>query len=192
MAKPTISQPTAADEKLLQSVVNNEKSVVVVRNKKFRVGSLYNDTIDWVSNILVKNGDTADTDRATRCKAAAAMALNGFFRLRLFYWFLWRWYFYVRQYTDEELQPLFAEFTKKVSAMWASYCINTISLTDARNTKMQMTREEAEHFRAVLSMAQRGARAQASKEAASSPTLSTQGTSSSDSSRSSAGGTGAV
>ena len=90
MAKPTILQPTAADEKLLQSVVNDEKSVVVVRNKKFRVGSLYNDTIDWVSNILVKNGDTADTDRATRCKAAAAMALNGFFRLRLFYWFLWR------------------------------------------------------------------------------------------------------
>lgn len=180
MAKTIISsQPSAEGERLLKSVTDNEKSVVVVRKKKFYVGSLYNDTIDWISGILLKTGDNAETDRATRCKAAAAMTLNGYFRLRLFYWFLWRWYFYVRQYGDEELQPLFAEFTKKVSAMWASYCINTISLTDARNTKMQMTREEAEHFRVVLSSVQRGQVGQVNKEAASSPISSSQDTSSS-------------
>lgn len=180
MAKTITTQPTAKDEKLLRSVVNNEKSTIVVRNKKFKVGSLYNDTIDFISDILVKNGDDEAKDRATRCKAVAAMALNGYFSLRLWHWFLWRWYYYVRQYRDEELQPLITEFSKKVSAMWASYCINTISLTDARNTKMQMTREEAEHFRAVLSSVRNGQVGQVSKAGASSPISSSQGTSSSD------------
>lgn len=180
MAKSKVTtQPTIEDEKLLHSVVNNEKSVVMVRNKKFHVGSLYNDTIDWISDIIIKNGDDEKKDRATRCKAAAAMALNGFFKLRILYWFLWRWYYYVRQYRDDELKPLIDEYSKKVSAMWANYCITTISLTDARNTKMQMTREEAEHFRAVLIGAQRGVRAQVSKEVANSPTSSKQDDSSS-------------
>mgnify|MGYP000113932552 FL=1 len=39
-------------------------------------------------------------------KCAAAIVLNGYWKILFFYWFLWRWFFYVMQYSDEELLPL--------------------------------------------------------------------------------------
>lgn len=46
-------------------------------------------------------------------KIAALYVLNSFLKIKLFYPILWRWYFYVRQYKQEQLYPIIAEGAKK-------------------------------------------------------------------------------
>lgn len=148
----TTSQPSKEAEKALHEVVNNEKSTIEIRGKKFKVGAIYNDTLDWITDIL-QNEKKANRVNA---KCFAALYLNGYFSLRLFWWIVWRWFFYVKQYTDEDMAPYIAEVKKKVSTQSALYYVNTMSLTDIRTTTMAMTMEEAERFRRELSMANRG------------------------------------
>lgn len=81
------------------------------------------------------------------------MVLNGYFKIKFFYWFLWRWFYYVKQYLEIELHPLIDEGKKKVRA--EDYYINTIFLIGMKDTMIAMTREEAERFRQELSSGQR-------------------------------------
>ena len=77
-------------------------------------------------------------------KCTAALLLNGYFKLFFFYWFLWRWIYYIKQYGDDELLPIIEYCKKKVDV--ENYCIATIYLTEMRDTIMTMTREEVRHF----------------------------------------------
>lgn len=149
----TISQPSKEAKKALREVANNEKSAIEIRGKKFKVGAVYNDTLDWVTDILQ---DEKTKPNQVNSKCFAALYLNDYFLLRLFWCIVWRWFFYVKQYTDEEMAPYIAEVKKKVSTQSALYYVNTISLIDIQTTTMAMTMEEAERFRRELSMANRG------------------------------------
>ena len=60
----------------------------------------------------------------------------------MWWWALWRWYFYVRQYSEAELLPLIELSKKKVPL--ETYLTATIYLTAMKDTVMQMTRKEAE------------------------------------------------
>ena len=98
---------------------------------------------------------TSEMDESkVNCKVAALFRLNGFFMIHLFYWLVWRWMYYVKEYRNEELLPYLAECKKKVGL--ESYIYTTILVTGMKDTVMSMTREEVEHIQAELAMGQHG------------------------------------
>ena len=173
MKEKAITPPSPEAEKELHDIVHNVKTEVKVRDTTFRVGGIYNDTLDKITSILI-DADAAEREesrneekmsqserehlersrfvreRKVTAKCAAAIVLNGFFRIRLLWWLVWRWFFYVRQYTDEEFAPLIVELKKKAASERTAFLVNTTFLIDVRTTTMTMTRKEASRIRQEL------------------------------------------
>lgn len=138
--RKAISEATHEDEQALVSVVENEKTEVELRGHRIRIGWMHPGTADWVSALMSKDGD----EDKVLAKCAALIRLYGFWKSHLLYWFVWRWYYYVRQYTSIELTPLFEVAQKKTAAEAAPAYLNAmIFLTALSTTKKQMTKEEA-------------------------------------------------
>lgn len=131
------TQPTLAEERELFGAVENETEYVLVRDK--RIG--FRDLCGWgrhkISKILLREGGD---EFSISCKCLAAARLNGYFSIKLFWWILWRWYYFVCRYTDSELVEAIALIKKKVAP--GSYLLNTTLLIGMRETMMQMSREE--------------------------------------------------
>ena len=139
MAKKTIPpvQPTLEEERALFGAVENETEYALVRNK--RIG--FRDLCGWgrhkITKVLIQEGGD---EFAVSCKCLAAARLNGYFSIKFLWWILWRWYYFVRKYTDSELIEAIALIKKKVAP--GSYLLNTTLLIGMRETMMQMSREE--------------------------------------------------
>ena len=142
-----IEQVNDEQQKKLNAVVDDSVDIVYVRGKKVRVKWMRNYAIRKVTDILL--GDHGH-ENMVNCKCAAAMVLNGYWSIKLCWWLLWRWYYYVKQYRDSELSELIEVGKKKVDV--ESYYLTTTYLTAMKDTMMAMTRKEVERFLA----AQRG------------------------------------
>lgn len=141
-------QPTEEEQQLLNAIVENEKTNVKVRNTTYSLEFMRNITIRKITDVMLAEKD----DSKVSSKCAALMILNGYFKIKLFYWFLWRWFYYVKQYLECELRPLIEEGKKKVRA--EDYYLNTILLIGMKDTMIAMTRAEAERIRQELSTGQ--------------------------------------
>lgn len=140
MSKKKISQPTVADELFLNEVMENTPSFVELRGRKRKIEWLCRGTIRKFTSILLKEGND---DKAT-CQAVAAILLNGYWSIKFFWWLKWRWFYYIKQYSDVELGPIIAEAKKKIP--YRDYLAATILLTAMRDTMMQMTKAEADNI----------------------------------------------
>ncbi len=118
--------------------------------KKYRVRNPLTPTqLEAITILLNQHSDKSITtetaitqDLRIACKAAVIYLLPGFWKRKLTYWFLWRWFYYVRQYDCIQLQPI-------ISAGYGSTpyidFLRTVSiLSNQKTTLMQMTREEGE------------------------------------------------
>ncbi len=114
------SQPTIEDERLLESVVDNEKETVLIRNRKFHFRDLNGWGLHKISKIMTDKGN----ELLVGCKCLAAARLNGYFKIKFFWWLLWRWYAYIRVYTDVELTPAVNLIKKK----WRSRSQSILSI----------------------------------------------------------------
>ena len=186
--EPRVAQPTAAQQREYESLVSNTPTEVSIlrTNKKYRIKWIKNGAIEKLSRLLIHAGDTdndADKDENVydaisgdaklACKAAALFILNGYWSIRFKYWFLWRWFYYVRQYDGVQLQPVLAVGKKKLPLM-AFYGTTTL-LIGVKDTLMQMRTKEVEHI------LQEQALAQYTSNASTANTSSEPDTSSSDS-----------
>ena len=81
-------------------------------------------------------------------KEAALIVLNGYWKRRLFWPFLWRWWALWRGWTESQYTPIIAAGKKKVplTAHWTNMAFSV----DMRTDWMTMTRKEAELYRAEL------------------------------------------
>lgn len=141
MAKKVIQPATSEDQKELNSVTENGTDVVELRGKKIQIKWMHMETISKISNLMLQEGN--DNTIIHRC--AALIVLNGFWKCHLFYWFVWRWFYYVKQYTSEELLPIINLAQKKTaSEEKVAYLNATILLTALQVTKKQMTKAEAD------------------------------------------------
>lgn len=148
-----IKEATREDEQALVSVVNNEADIVEIRGHRIKVRWLHPAVTDWISALMAKDGD----DNKVLAKCAALIRLNGFWRCHMLYWIVWRWYYYIRQYTSTELTPLFEMAQKKTAQVEAPAYLNaTILLTALSNLKKQMTKAEAERTLRALRMGKDG------------------------------------
>lgn len=154
MAKEKIEKEvTREDEQELLKVTENKYDIIEVRGRKLKIRWLHPATTDWISSIIQKDG----SENKVFAQCAALIRLNGFWKCHLFYWFLWRWYYYVRQYTISELTPLFELAQKKTAQEEAQAYLNAMAFLIALSTtKKQMTKAEAEHILQELRMVKDG------------------------------------
>lgn len=147
-----IEQPVIEDERLLDEVATNAKTEASIKDtkKKYRIGWLRNETMRRITKVALEQGN----DSKLSSKTAALIILNGFWKITFFYPILWRWFYYFKQYSDDQLAEILAVGKKKVP--YIPFLTNTILVTGMRDTIMTMTREEAERIRQGLSGVQQG------------------------------------
>lgn len=130
------TQPQFSDERTLFGAVENTAESVTIRDKQYTFRDLCGWARHKISEELIKDGD----EFAVGCKCLAAAKLNGYFSIKLFWWILWRWFYFVKRYTDSELSDAICLIKKKVAP--GSYFFNTTLLIGMRETMMSMSREE--------------------------------------------------
>ena len=159
-----LEQPTDDEQREYLSLMDNDATVVKVRNRKFKIRWLHGVQMEKVSRILLSKKDVdepADNDpldaicedSRLACKIAAVYVLNNWLKLKLFYWFLWRWFYFVKNYSFTELQPLLLLGKKKIPQM--QFYQATTLLIGAKATLMTMRAKEVEAFLHAQDMAQR-------------------------------------
>lgn len=170
--EPKIEQPSIDAQREYTSIRDNNPTIVSIlgTKKKYKIRWLKNGQIDKLSRLLIRKSDTDDKegqkdspldaiveDTKIGCKAAAIAILDGYWKIKFRYWFLWRWFYYVRQYDNDQLQPLLEEMKKKIPL--TQFLVTTMCLTAAKATLMNMRTEEAEGILQELATAQQGATA---------------------------------
>ena len=155
--EPKVTQPSVEAQRTYASIRDNDATVVKIlgTKKEYKIRWLKNGQIERLSRLLIRKGDTdnedAEKDSALAailddtklaCKASAIYILDGYWKLKFRYWLLWRWFYYIRQFDNMQLQELLEEGKKKVPL--AQFLMTTMSLTGARATLMNMRTEEAE------------------------------------------------
>lgn len=157
-----MKQPNKEDEKLLLSVQENGKDEIQIpRTKKiFHIGWMKGYTLERLSKLELSDGvrnDDEDTNEVIEkrskyvSKAASLCILNGI-KIFFFHWVYWRYLFYVKGYSFDQLEPIILLAKKKVPA--GSWYISSALVARMKITTMTMTLEETERFRHVLSLEQ--------------------------------------
>lgn len=146
MSNKNIEMPTIDDEKLLNDVIENSIDEVSIKytKKKFKIGWIKKGTMRKISSVALEEGD----DDTLSAKTAALIILNNYWKIKLFYPILWRWFFYIKEYSDEQLSEIISVGKKKVP--YIAFLTNTILVTGMRDTIMTMTKKEAERIRQGL------------------------------------------
>lgn len=142
------SLPSIEDERELEEIVDDDKEYVSVRGKRMGFHDLNGWGLHKISKIMTKDGED---ELSIGCKCLAAARLNGYFKIKFFWWALWRIYFYIRQYTDTEIAGAVSLIKKKAVAALAVYSLNTTLLIETRETTMKMNRAEAKAILQELS-----------------------------------------
>lgn len=136
MAKRPISQPSLDDERELLALLDNESAAATLRGREVTIPTLTGHAQHKLTKILLSSGD----EFAISCKCLAAARLNGYFSIKFLWPVVWRWYYYVRQYREDELADIVTIIKKKVPL--GDYLANITSWIEMRETMMQMNREE--------------------------------------------------
>lgn len=142
MAKKStkVEQVNREDELLLKDVMTDSKTSVKWGKWSFSIGWLRNITIEKITEVSLKCEETLQVP----AKTAALIWLNGFFKIKLFYWIVWRFmYNYV---PHEVLLEIVQTGKKKQESQAQDYWTAIILVTVMRDTKMNMTREEADRI----------------------------------------------
>lgn len=161
--EPEIRQPNIEQQKNYASLRDNTATTVHIRKKKYRLRWAKNGQISKLSKLLLSESSDEKTssleetlkeiNRSSKlaCKASAIYILDGYWRLKFRYWYLWRWFYYIRQYDDEDLKEVLEIGKKKVPLQ--QFCLTIMSLTEAKDTLMMMRTREAERILRELSTA---------------------------------------
>lgn len=164
--EPEINQPNIEEQKEYASLIGNDATIVHIRDKAYLLRWLKNGQIEKLSRVLLrkKDKDNEDIDeqkdiipaivedRKLACKVAAIYLLDGYWKIKFRYWYLWRWFYYIRQYDDLDLMEVLNEGKKKVPQY--QFLAVIMSLTGAKDTLMTMRTEEAERILQELSSVQ--------------------------------------
>jgi len=143
-------------QRIYSALIDNKASEVSVLGTKrtYKIRWLKNGQLRKLSRLLLDEGkgsgettgseilDSFLSDNKLACKAAAIYILDGYWKIKFWYPLVWRWFYYIKQYDNIQLQPILDEGKKKIPQIQFLYTIT--SLTGAKDTLMQMRREEVE------------------------------------------------
>lgn len=148
-----VTPASEEQQKELDEILENVPEYVTIprTNKRYGIRWLCRGAIRKISHITHLESNILNDDRMS-CKIAAAVILNGKWKITFLYWLLWRWFYYIKQYGDEQLEPIVNMGKKKIPQV--QYYRVTISAIEMRDTIKTMTKKEVEQFRQELSSAQ--------------------------------------
>lgn len=156
-----MSYPTKESRRELYAIMQDIPAAVHIpgRKKPYKVQGMKPYTIErltglWIERDAIHVSDAADAlkslckDPYFSHKQAALIVLNGYIKIKLLWGLLWRWWAYIKGYTEEQLTPIISEGKKKLplKACWE----NLVYTQDMRNDWITMTKKEAEQYRAEL------------------------------------------
>lgn len=135
--------------KKLNSIVSDSADEVVIRGHRYKIRWIRPD-VNWKINELVDTDDKKEKAQTIH-KVFALGVLNNYFKIKLFYPILWRWFYYVKGYTWDELVPGITLIKKKIplSAYWQGMALSVEMMTSWRT----MEKKEAEQYRQELMLA---------------------------------------
>lgn len=142
-----VGQPTLEQQMAATRMIYDEPDTVELRGRKIKMRWINGHATEKVTRVMLA-GERRSADGyplsegMVVCKCAAALRLNGYWKIRMLWWAVWRWYYYVRQYSEFELLPLIAMAQKKTPVL--PYYQAITSLTVLKETRMNMTRQEVE------------------------------------------------
>lgn len=150
---------TIEDQRELISINNNDADIIEIpRTKdKWKIRWICDITKEKVSLLELDSGLDAtnqDTPKNVRkrakllSKAASYFILNGL-KIHFFHWFLWRYLYYCKGYSANQLLPIIQAAKKKVQPV-ESY-LGSMLVAQMKITNPTLTAEEAEQFQAELS-----------------------------------------
>lgn len=153
-----MKKPSEAAEKELISIKNHHKTVVNIpgTNTSVKIGWLKKGAMVKFTELILfskASDDMEDVKDVLKSvhsqssllyQACAAIILNNFWKIKLFYWIYWRYLCYWKEYSYEQLEPIIEEGKKKVPV--ESYYKSMVSLIQMKTTIVTMTKKEAEQF----------------------------------------------
>jgi hypothetical protein len=142
MEKKMIEQPGTDLQEVLDDILNETPTEYTFRGRRHRLGWLHKGTTRKFTHIELKEKD----EWKKRVKQCAVVQLNNVWKIRLFYWILWRYYFYVLDLDVWEVLGVFNAAKKKIQS--AAFQLTTILATAMTDAMMTMTKAEAERTRA--------------------------------------------
>lgn len=130
----------------LDSIRMDRKDPVYVRDRKFMIGWIRPD-VNWRINEIVEAEGEKNRLQAIH-KVFTLGVLNSFIKIKLFYPLLWRWFYYVKGYSWDELLPAVTLIKKKIplEAYWQGMALSVDMMTSWRT----MEKKEAEQYRREL------------------------------------------
>lgn len=151
----------------LVDIINSSKTTITLSNgKKVKIGYIIPEIQDRIDFLIVKyerykktlnkdsDQDMLKGNKATRqfyAKCAAAVLLNNFFGLHLFWWIKWRYLYYFSKLNGEDYLKIITEAKKKATEQ--EYSLAMVFLMDMTTTWTTMTKKEAEEYRHELELA---------------------------------------
>lgn len=150
---------TREDELELISIENNYADIVEIprSKKKFKVKWLMPRQVEKLSLLELDSGISVTEDDSVSnvkkraqflSKAVAYCLLNGW-KLTFLHWLYWRYLYYIKTYSSDQLLPII-QMAKKKATPVESY-LGMILVAQMKNTKPMLTAEEREQFQAGLS-----------------------------------------
>lgn len=152
-----------------QEVVNllaRTKTVIELSDgRKVKIGYITGGTQDKIDALIVnyeafkKTLSDSDEDinrgnnytRRFYAQCAAAILMNSYIRIALFWWLKWRWMYYFGNYNGEDYLKIITEAKKKATEQ--EYSLAMVLLMDMTTTWTTMTKKEAEEYRQELELA---------------------------------------
>lgn len=155
-------QPGVKGRQTLQEIMDDTKTEVAIKGtkRKVRIGWIRPYTIErltalWVERDLRQTPESTGDTLKSMCiepyfsiREASLFTLNNAFLIKFFHPLHWRWWAFVREYTEEQVMEIIQEGKKKIPLM--SHWMNMAYSVDMRNDWIKMTEKEAEQYRAEL------------------------------------------
>lgn len=151
------------EEKTIQenAMVNDDGlhyTVVTIprTNKKYKVRTLTPSQLEDIAKLLFKQSGESMTSEAEiiqntkiAAKAAAIYITPGFWERKCTYWLKWRWFYYIKQYDNAQLQPIISAGYN--STPYIDFLKTMSILANQKDAQMRMTVKEAEKVMLELS-----------------------------------------
>lgn len=155
-----MNKPTIEEQKELLSINSDGKEIVEVpySKKKYKVGWMKDITKEKLSLLELESGMEStqeDTPKNVKlkskymAKATSLILLNGWM-IVFFHWLYWRYLYYLKGYSSNQLLPII-KCGKKKAVLVESY-IGTTLVAQMKITNPMMTKQEVEQFQAELSL----------------------------------------
>lgn len=142
MATKKIEQPNVEFQEVLDDILNETPTEYTFRGKKRMLGWLHKGTTRKFTHIELKEKN----EWKKRIKQCAVVQLNNVWKIRFFYWLLWRYYYYIIDLDVWEVLGVLNVAKKKIQS--AAFQLTTILATAMTDAMMTMTKAEAEHIQA--------------------------------------------